>query len=328
VSRAQTSTTAALQGTTALHEAKPANAPVFALALALALALGSAPASAQQQPDAGKPAAAAPPTGSWIKESTPAPKKAKKAPPADASAQGPAKARPAPAAAAPEKKAPAPEPKAASPAPAAAAASEPLPAPPLPEAPPPALPPPAPPLITKIAPAPVASSDDFDLLAPAPVLDKAQLAQANLLEEKLATRRTMLGLHQIAGFVNLAGVATAVVLGQLNYNDKYAGGGDTEKYITAHKVAAYGSAGIFAATGLLALLAPSPIDQPTRLSTATVHKTCMAVATAGMVAQVVLGIVAASKNGSLSQRDYALAHQVIGYTTAVATAGGFIAITW
>ncbi len=207
---------------------------------------------------------------------------------------------------------------------AAAATPSPLPAPPLPEA----LPPSAPPLITKLAPAPVSSSDDFDLLAPAPVFDKAQLAQAHLLEEQLATRRTMLGVHQIAGFVNLAGVATAVVLGQLNYNDKYAGGGDTEKYITAHKVAAYGSAGIFAATGLLALLAPSPIDQPTRLSTATVHKTCMAVATAGMVAEVVLGIVAASKNGSLSQRDFALGHQIIGYTTAVATAGGFIAITW
>ena len=99
-------------------------------------------------------------------------------------------------------------------------------------------------------------------------------------------------------------------------------------YFDIDKVAAYGSAGIFAATGLLALLAPSPLDQPTRLSSATVHKTCMAVATAGMVAQVALGIVAASKEGRLSQRDYALAHQIIGYTTAVATAGGFIAITW
>ena len=65
-----------------------------------------------------------------------------------------------------------------------------------------------------------------------------------------------------------------------------------------------------------------------RLSTATVHKTCMAVATAGMVAQVVLGLVAASKEGKLSQRDFALAHQIIGYTTAAATAGGFVAITW
>jgi len=188
--------------------------------------------------------------------------------------------------------------------------------------------PPMPPLVTTPPPAPPTSSDDFDLLAPAPVLDAAQLAQAKVLEEKLATRRTMLGLHQVAGFVNLAGVTTAVVLGQLNYHDKYGGGGDTEKYIKAHAIAAYSSAGIFAATGLLALLAPSPIDQPTRLSTATVHKSLMAVATAGMVAQVVLGVVAAAKQGNISQRDYALAHQIVGYTTAVATAGGFVAITW
>ena len=41
-----------------------------------------------------------------------------------------------------------------------------------------------------------------------------------------------------------------------------------------------------------------------------------------------LGILTASKEGKISQRDLALTHQIIGYTTAVATAGGFIAITW
>ena len=180
------------------------------------------------------------------------------------------------------------------------------------------------------APAPLTTtiSDDFDLLAPAPALDPAQLAQAQELEKKLATRRTMLGIHQLAGFANLAGITAAVVLGQLDYADKYGGGGDTGKYHTTHRVAGYGAAGIFAATGLLALLAPSPIDQPVRLSAATVHKTCMAVATAGMVAQVVLGIAAAGKEGQISQRDFALAHQLSGYATAAAVAGGFVAIAW
>ena len=301
----------------------PTSAAAFSLvpsaAALFALLLGALPALAQAGP---KPVEAAPPAGSWIKPAKAAPKKSKEAP-AAAAAKPAAKATPAatPAAAAPVPAAPAPapeaEPRPAVPAPAALVAT-PAPAP---------APPPAAPVVLEL-PAPLSASDDFDLLAPAPVLDPAQLAQARVLEEKLATRRAMLTAHQIAGFVNLAGVATATVLGQLNYSDKYAGGGDTEKYRTAHKVAAYSSAGIFAATGLLALLAPSPIDQPTRLSTATVHKTCMAVATAGMVAQVVLGVVAASKNGSLSQRDFALAHQVIGYTTAAATAGGFIAIVW
>jgi hypothetical protein len=305
-----------------VSRAKPTPTSFFDLAalvrksLALALAL-AAPAALAQQGDAPKPAD--PPASSWIKDVKPAPKK-KKTPPA---ATPPEAAAPKAAAtpAVPAAPAAAPSAPAAKKEPAAPAPST--------QSPPVAPPAPAPPpLTTTLAPAPPAASDDFDLLAPAPVLDAAQLAQAKVLEEKLATRRTMLGVHQVAGFVNLAGVTAAVVLGQLNYNDKYGGGGDTEKYIKPHAIAAYGSAAIFTATGLLALLAPSPIDQPTRLSTATVHKTCMAVATAGMVAQVVLGIVAAGKQGNISQRDYALAHQVIGYTTAVATAGGFIAITW
>jgi hypothetical protein len=190
--------------------------------------------------------------------------------------------------------------------------------------------PPAAPLTTTLQtpPPPAPGGDDFDLLAPAPVLDSAQLASAQELEAKLKLRRKLLGLHQVAGFVNLAALGTAVVLGQLSYTDKYGGGGDTQKYITAHGVAAYTSAGIFAATGLLALFAPSPIDQPARLSTATVHKTLMAVATAGMAAQILLGIVLPQKEGSISQRDFALAHQIIGYSTLAATTGGFIAIAW
>jgi hypothetical protein len=327
------------------------------LAAALALLL-AAPAFAQETP---KAEAAPDAGGSWIK---PKPAKKKKAAPAEvkpdaapapaaAAAPNAVPAAGAPAAVAPAAAATAKRPAVAPPgataapaalAPAAAApAKPPAIAPPgaaaAPAGPPPALAPataapnaaPAPaPVIVKVQekPAPPAAADDFDLLAPAPVLDAAQLAQAKALEEKLLLRRKLLGLHQVAGFVNLAGVTAAVVLGQLNYNDKYGGGGDTEKWIKPHAIAAYSSAAIFAATGLLALFAPSPIDQPTRLSTATVHKACMAVATAGMVAQVVLGIVAASKQGQISQRDYALAHQVIGYTTAVATAGGFVAITW
>jgi hypothetical protein len=58
------------------------------------------------------------------------------------------------------------------------------------------------------------------------------------------------------------------------------------------------------------------------------HKIAMAVATAGMVAQVVLGPITGSKEGQLSQRDFALAHQIIGYTTLVATYTGFLVLTF
>ncbi len=96
----------------------------------------------------------------------------------------------------------------------------------------------------------------------------------------------------------------------------------------ARQIAAYTAAGIFTATALLAVLAPNPLDKSLRLDTATLHKAAMAVATAGLVTQIVLGIVTAHSEGSLSQRDVALAHQIVGYTTLAATAAGFLVLTF
>jgi hypothetical protein len=65
-----------------------------------------------------------------------------------------------------------------------------------------------------------------------------------------------------------------------------------------------------------------------RLDTVMLHRISMGVATAGMVTQIILGIVTASKGGEVSQRDYALAHQIVGYTTFAATAVGFAVLTF
>ena len=119
-----------------------------------------------------------------------------------------------------------------------------------------------------------------------------------------------------------------MVLGQLNYSDKYGGGGDTGKYITPHAVAAYTTSGLFFGAGLLALFAPNPVEQPAHISTSTLHKTAMAVATAGMAAEIVLGILSARAEGTLEQRNYALAHQVNGYVTFAAVAAGFTVLAF
>ena len=169
--------------------------------------------------------------------------------------------------------------------------------------------------------------EDFELLPPEKPPDPDALARQAELSQALSRRRELLGLHQWAGFATLATMTATVVVGQLNYADKY-GGGDTGKYRTAHQVLAYGTTGFFAAAGVLALLAPSPFEKPLRLDTATLHKMSMIVATGGMVAQVVLGIVTAHSEGSLSQRDFALAHQIIGYTTWAATTVGFLVLTF
>jgi hypothetical protein len=197
-------------------------------------------------------------------------------------------------------------------------------------APPPTQPAPPP---SQPAPPPTqpAPPDDFDLLPAVKPPSPEQLARQEELTRKLRLRRQMLQLHQLGGFVTMGSLALTVTLGQLNYNDKYAGGGDTGRFRTAHKISAYSSAAIFAATGLLAILAPSPTDKPLRLDTAALHKVFLGVATAGIAAQIILGVLTASKEGpptSLSQRDFALAHQIVGYTTFVATTAGFMVLTF
>jgi hypothetical protein len=172
------------------------------------------------------------------------------------------------------------------------------------------------------APAP---PDDFDLLPKEKVPDAA--VQQELIH-KLELRRKMLQLHQLGGFVTLGLMGTTVVLGQLNYSDKYGGGGDTERFMVWHRWFGISTAVVFAATGALAVFAPSPLEKRVRFDTATVHKVSLAVATAGMIAQIILGPVIASKQGQLSQRDFALAHQIVGYTTLIATSAGAVAFTF
>ena len=170
--------------------------------------------------------------------------------------------------------------------------------------------------------------DDFNLLAPEKKPDAAALARQARIQSEVNRRRTLLRLHQIGGYATLATMTATVVLGQLNYIDKYGGGGDIGTYRTPHTLVAYTAAGVFAATGILSVLAPNPFEKPLRLDTATLHKATMIVATAGMATQIVLGILTAGKEGTLAQRNFAVAHQIVGYTTLAATAAGFLVLTF
>jgi hypothetical protein len=170
---------------------------------------------------------------------------------------------------------------------------------------------------------PPSPRDDFELLPKEAAPDSATLARQRELERQLAKRRTMLKWHQIGGFLTLGGLTATAVLGQLDYLDKYGGHGDVGTYHAWHRWVAAGTTAVFAATASLAIFAPSPLEKPTRLDTATLHKVFMTVAAAGMVTQIVLGIVTASKEGQTSQRDFALAHQIVGYTTLAASYAGF-----
>jgi hypothetical protein len=151
---------------------------------------------------------------------------------------------------------------------------------------------------------------DFDLLPsePAAAVDPR-------LEKEVRRRRKMLKLHQGLGIATWSALAATVVVGQLDFDDRFRGGGDTGRYHGTHKALAYGTSTLFLGTGLLGLLAPEPYEKKTRLDTATLHKASMGLAAAGMATQIALGLLARGNAGKLRERDLASAHQVTGYAT-------------
>jgi hypothetical protein len=174
-------------------------------------------------------------------------------------------------------------------------------------------------------PAPTArppSDLDFELLEPAP---GSAPARDPAFERRVARRRTMLKVHQGLGLATWTALAATAVVGQLHFDDRFRGGGDTGRYRTAHRTLAFTTATLFTAAGLLALLAPEPYaKREARLDTATLHKVSMGVATAGLVAQVILGLAARGKAGSTRERDLAATHQVVGYATLGAMTVGTV----
>jgi hypothetical protein len=132
----------------------------------------------------------------------------------------------------------------------------------------------------------------------------------------------MLQWHQGLGLALLGSLAATEVIGQLNLNDQFRGGGDTGEWNTPHLVLASISTGLFATVGLLGLLAPEPYAKKFELDTAFVHKAFMTLATAGMLTEVILGFLARGAQGELGERDLVTIHQVVGYVTAGAVTAG------
>src|SRR5207248_2406197 len=129
-------------------------------------------------------------------------------------------------------------------------------------------------------------------------------------------RRTMLKWHQGLGFTTLAVLAATLVIGQLDYLDKFDTGGNfTQKYTEAHWALAGAATALFATTGMLALFAPNPYPKPLKFDAAFVHKAAMAAATACFVAQIILGPISVAKQGTVLERPLALSHLVIGYAS-------------
>ena len=152
---------------------------------------------------------------------------------------------------------------------------------------------------------------DFDLLGDAPK------APAVAEDPSLRTRRKMLNLHQGLGLGLLGLQLASTVTGQLNYNDKF-GVSNTGRYKATHQFLTYTNLATFAVVGGIALFAPRDKAAKGGYGRTTIHKVGMAVATAGMIGQGVLGIQTARREGYLDKQDYGRGHLALGYLTLAA----------
>jgi hypothetical protein len=143
----------------------------------------------------------------------------------------------------------------------------------------------------------------------------------------VARRRAFLQAHQAAGLATWALMGTTVVYGRLDYADRYFGE-ETEKYSSTHEKLGWTTGAAFAFTGLLAALAPEPYPRKPRLDTTTLHKGSMALATLGVVSQLVLGVGIRRGLGNLEERQLANAHQAVGLGTFAAMSVGAVTLVF
>lgn len=175
-------------------------------------------------------------------------------------------------------------------------------------------------------PDPAAAADlDFDLLGASSATVPPAALEVGAVTRAAQRRRTLLKWHQGLGLGMLAAMAVTAVLGQLNYRDLYGGGSRSGSYLWPHRVGVGLTTLAFAGAGTLALLAPEPYEKEhTRLDSALVHKISAAAATAGMLAQLVLGFVTARQADAGNDQHLktrAQLHQALGYATL-----GFVGI--
>ncbi len=168
---------------------------------------------------------------------------------------------------------------------------------------------------------PPPSSLDFDLLGegkPAPKVD----------DKALKKRRSMLNAHQVIGFgIGVLELAT-VVVGQLNYDDKF-NGPNTNKYKQTHQILAWTTVGLFLVNGTIALLAPVPLKTPHKgWDRTTVHKVAMFTALGLMLLEGALGYYTTTREGNLNQQTVATVHLGLGYGALLATGIGVGALVF
>jgi hypothetical protein len=136
-------------------------------------------------------------------------------------------------------------------------------------------------------------------------------------KNELTARRTMLGIHQIGGFVTLGLMMGAAYCGQKMIDGDYT-------YLRTHKALVSATILSYSTTGLLSVLSPPPLIRRSEMSTTTIHKLLAWVHFTGMVVTPILG----KSISHSTNTDIRRVHQISAYVTTAALASSLIVITF
>ncbi len=137
-------------------------------------------------------------------------------------------------------------------------------------------------------------------------------------KNELKLRRTMLTMHQIAGFTTLGLMWTTAYFGQRVIDGNRRLGDTHQAFVTATILS-------YALTGLLAVLSPPPLIRRDEVGTVTIHKTLAWIHLAGMILTPIIGGMIRHRH-SFNMKA-ARFHQVAGYlTTATFTAAVLVIV--
>lgn len=164
-------------------------------------------------------------------------------------------------------------------------------------------------------------------------------------KEQIKTRNSIAGVHRVFGIMTWAAMTLTLAAGAIDYNNLYGFGADEGSnpcvkgtavfgddfgcrggIRTIKSAAAYVTTALYATTFTLSLMMPDPDDLASGkgefASTLRLHKTLRWVHFGGMVAQIALGVLLASRVGGLDRaNDYgtlqtlATVHMGIGLVT-------------
>lgn len=151
-------------------------------------------------------------------------------------------------------------------------------------------------------------------------------------KNELTYRRTVLSIHQIAGFTTMALFIPTLIYGQRNINMRNAaaeGRGVFDQNLTdTHKRIAQITFGAYMTTAALAIFAPPPIIRRNEWSSISTHKTLALIHFTGMIATPILAILAYHAKTLQEERNLQKAHQITAYVTAAAFAASMVVITF